>query len=337
MHFIEFMKDIAVHKNHIGKYKTAGNYVSAFRSFSTFLSLYTGTDDIEIGDIDHLLMQKYEFYLLNTRQITRNASSAYIRCLRATYNMAVEEDMTADRKPFRKVYTGVDKTQKRALNRATLTAIIQLDFSRNPRLEFYRDIFFFSFLARGMSFIDIAKLKVSNIVGGNIVYHRSKTGQKLTVKIDRLMGEIIQKYHQKGSERIFPIISDVYNPREYDTAIHKYNHALRQIAEHANLKNRLTSYAARHSWATIAYELNISMKIISAGMGHTSEKTTMIYLRSISNEEIDDACSVIAENILKQQKTKYCNRHKHKYRYRNYRENKIFGHKKTSREERESN
>ena len=136
MHFIEFMKDIAVHKNHIGKYKTAGNYVSAFRSFSTFLSLYTGTDDIEIGDIDHLLMQKYEFYLLNTRQITRNASSAYIRCLRATYNMAVEEDMTADRKPFRKVYTGVDKTQKRALNRATLTAIIQLDFSRNPRLEF---------------------------------------------------------------------------------------------------------------------------------------------------------------------------------------------------------
>ena len=79
------------------------------------------------------------------------------------------------------------------------------------------------------------------------------------------------------------------------------------------------------------------MKIISAGMGHTSEKTTMIYLRSISNEEIDDACSVIAENILKQQKTKYCNRHKHKYRYRNYREKKIFGHKKTSREERESN
>ena len=79
------------------------------------------------------------------------------------------------------------------------------------------------------------------------------------------------------------------------------------------------------------------MKIISAGMGHTSEKTTMIYLRSISNEEIDDACSVIAGNILKQQKTKYCNRHKHKYRYRNYRENKIFGHKKTSREERESN
>lgn len=337
MHFIEFMKNVAVHKKHIGKYKTAGNYVSALRSFSAFLSVHTGTDDIEIGDIDHLLIEKYEFYLMNTRLITRNASSAYIRCLRATYNMAVEEDMTTDRRPFRKVYTGVDKTQKRALNRAALTAIIQLDYSKNPRLEFYRDIFFFSFLARGMSFVDIAKLKASNIVGGSIVYHRSKTGQKLSVKIDRLMEKIIQKYHQKGSKRIFPIISDVYNPREYDTAIHKYNHALRQIAEHANLKNRLTSYAARHSWATIAYELNISMKIISAGMGHTSENTTMIYLRSISNEEIDDACSVIAENILRRQKNRYCSRHKHKYKYRSCWRKKGFGHKKTSREERESN
>lgn len=337
MHFIEFMKHIAVHKNHIGKYKTAGNYISALRSFSSFLSQHTGNDDIDIGDIDNMLIQKYEYYLLNERQITRNASSAYIRCLRATYNMAVEDDMAIDRKPFRKVYTGVDKTQKRALSRATLSAIIQLDFKDNPRLNFYRDIFFFSFLARGMSFVDIAKLKMSNIVGGNIVYQRSKTGQKLTVKIDGLMGEIIKKYHQSGSERVFPLIGDVYNPREYDTAIHKYNHALRQIAEHANLKTKLTSYAARHSWATIAYELNISMKIISAGMGHTSEKTTMIYLRSIRNEEIDDACSVIAENILKQRNHSMNNRFTYRKQFRNGSKNKIYRHKKTSREERESN
>lgn len=337
MQFIEFMRDVAVHKNHIGKYKTAGNYISALRSFSAFLLQETGLDDIDIGEIDHMLIQKYEFYLLNTRQITRNASSAYIRCLRATYNMAVEDDMAIDRKPFRKVYTGVDKTQKRALSRATLAAILQLNFRNNPRLEFYRDIFFFSFLARGMSFVDIAKLKVSNIIGGNIVYQRSKTGQRMTVKIDGQMGEIMRKYHKAGSERIFPLISDVYNPREYDTAIHKYNHALRQIAEHANLKTRLTSYAARHSWATIAYELNISMKIISAGMGHTSEKTTMIYLRAIRNEEIDDACSLIAENILFKKKHNKKDRYRYKYVHRNNMNNKILGHKKTSREERESN
>ena len=130
--------------------------------------------DVPLDGINSDLMLMYEAYL-KTRDVRMNTISFYMRNLRAVYNRAVEKGLTAQTYPFRHVYTGVEKTVKRAIPIIAIKELKELDLSLKPSLDFARDMFMFSFYTRGMSFIDMAYLKKSDLKNGILTYRRRKT------------------------------------------------------------------------------------------------------------------------------------------------------------------
>lgn len=243
-------------------------------------------------------MAGYEHYLKSVG-VCPNTSSFYMRGLRAIYNRAVEKGLTQQRNPFRHVYTGVDKTVKRAVPIETIRRIRDLKLDENPLGDFARDMFMFSFYMRGMSFIDMAFLRKEDLKNGFLSYRRRKTGQRLSVRWERQMQEIVDKYDTCGSAYLLPIIrdSDSDERRQYKNCIHLVNAKLREMGEAIGLATPLTSYVARHSWASIAKSKDIPLAIISEAMGHDSEKTTRIYLDSLDTLLVDRANSLIINSL----------------------------------------
>ena len=141
-----------------------------------------------------------------------------------------------------------------------------------------------------MSFVDIAYLKKTDISNGVISYCRRRTGQLMSVRIESCMQYIVNKYKENTSEYIFPIIKsddkgEAY--KQYRSAINIYNRNLGILSDMIGSGCKLSSYTARHSWATAARKHDVPISVISAGMGHNSETTTQIYLKSIEDNEID--------------------------------------------------
>ena len=277
--------------NHIG---TAKNYSAALGSFKRFRN----NGDIQMEAIDHLLMEDYQAYL-KSAGLTPNSISFYMRILRAVYNRAVEQGVTEDRRPFRTVFTGVEKTRKRAVSISDIKRIRDLDLSLKPNLEFARDLFLFLFLCRGMSFIDAAFLKKSDIQNGVLSYRRHKTGQSLHIKVLKQMEEIINRYSDNGSPYLLPVITRPGEDgrRQYETALRRVNKSLKIITEMIQLPVTLTTYVSRHAWATIAKSKNIPVNVISDALGHDSITTTQIYLASIDTSTIDRANELIIKDL----------------------------------------
>lgn len=288
--FISFAAGLISRLTQIGKSHTAAKYTTAINSFKRF----RGEDDVPIDNMDSSLMLEYEQWLKETG-ICKNTISFYMRNLRAIYNRAVEKDITVQRSPFKYVYTGIDKTVKRALSAKTIKEIKNLDLSLSPQLDFARDLFMFSFYTRGMSFIDMAFLKKKDLHGGILSYRRKKTNQQLFIKWEKPMQEIIDKYDTGGSLYLLPIIKEngTDSRTQYKNGAHLVNDKLKKIGEQLGLETPLTSYVARHSWASIAKSKNIPVSTISEAMGHDSENTTRIYLASLDTSSVDKANSIV--------------------------------------------
>jgi integrase len=174
-----------------------------------------------------------------------------------------------------------------------------LDLSSEPKLEFARDMFLFSFYTRGMSFIDMAYLKKRDLNGGVLAYRRRKTGQQLFIKWEQVMQDIVKKYEIEHSVFLLPIIRTGMSTErnQYLAAAHTVNRCLKDIGELIGLSLPLTTYVARHAWASIAKSKNIPLSVISEGMGHDSEKTTRIYLASLDSVAIDRANHLILKSL----------------------------------------
>ena len=290
-----FMRNVIAGLKDIGKIRTSETYTSALNSFRKFRN----NEDIAFDDIDSDVMIAYEAYL-KACGVSPNSSSFYIRNLRAVYNRAVEKGLTSQRFPFKHVYTGIEKTTKRAVSLKIIKQIKDMDLSHNPASDFARDMFLFSFYTRGMSFVDMAYLQKKNLNSGVLSYRRRKTGQQLYVKWERCMQEIVDKYDTSGTDYLLPIL-DTNNllqaRKQYIYALHKVNRYLKKIGEIFNLSIVLTLYVARHSWATIARSKNVPVSVISEAMGHDSETTTRIYLASLDTNAVDNANSLILESL----------------------------------------
>jgi len=242
-------------------------------------------------------MTEYEASL-KSYGVAMNTVSFYNRILRAVYNRAVEKEMTVQRYPFKHVYTGIDKTVKRAVPLKIIKRIKDLDLSFKSSLDFARDMFLFSFYTRGMSFIDMAYLKKKDLQNGILSYRRRKTGQQLFIKWEKSMQEIIDKYPANENGYLLPIIKTDRNERlQYRNALRLVNNKLKEISVSIGLQAKLTMYVSRHSWASIAKSQNIPLSVISAGMGHDSENTTQIYLASLDNSTIDKANDLILKKL----------------------------------------
>ncbi len=181
--------------------RTSETYRAALNSFRNFLN----GRDIMIDRIDSPLMEDYEAWL-KRRGITSNTISFYNRILRAVYNRALENDLIANRNPFRHVYTGIDNTVKRALPLGIVKKIRNLDLSFSKSLDYARDMFMMSFMLRGMSFIDMAYLRKSDLSHGYVSYRRRKTGQRLMIEWTEDMQRVVDKYPENNSDYLLPII-----------------------------------------------------------------------------------------------------------------------------------
>jgi integrase len=295
--FLAFMREVINGLKRLGKVRTVETYTSTLNSFIRFMD----GKDIPLGDTDSDLMTAYETWL-KSKDISMNTISFYMRILRATYNRAVEKGLVTQRFPFKHVYTGVERTMKRAVPLRVIKQLITLDLSLHPAKRFARDMLLLSFYTRGMSMIDMVFLKKKDLDNSILSYRRKKTGQQLFVKWEPCMQEIVDRYNIPGSPYLLPIIArpGMDERKQYINASHRINRYLKAIGKELGLSVPLTHYVARHSWASAARSKNIPISVISEGMGHDSENTTRIYLASLDTTTIDKANRLILNSLCRE-------------------------------------
>ena len=283
------------------KLRLAETYQSALNSFC----LYINKVEILMEDIDSKMIEGYESYL-KQKKLTLNTISFYMRILRAIYNRAVKSGTIADKKPFDHVFTTMTKTAKRAIPIQTIQKIAQAHIT-NKNEALARDLFLFSFYTRGMSFVDIAYLKKTDLNNTYLIYKRKKTGQELKIAWRKEMEELVDRNSSKDGVHLLGILDENSEKSlrfQYHYTQCIINTALKRLGKQLNLETNLTMYVARHSWATIARQKNIPLSVICDGMGHNSEKTTQIYLQSVDAETIDRCNDKLIAAITKSDKKK---------------------------------
>jgi len=314
MGFLAFLRSESVRQKQNGHISTASNYHSAGNSFSRFLKAHNKRD-VPFSELTPLLISDYEAWL-QVGGLCKNTSSFYMRCLQSVYHKAVSQGLTADRKPFAGVFRGVAKTVKRAIDMEDVCRLKSLDIRaalvkrgcRGKRLEnllrqleLARDIFLFCFCARGLTFVDLAYMQKTDISGGMLIYVRRKTQQRMEVRMEAMMREIIRR-HPSGTGYLLPILTKTGDAeavyQQYRYALSRYNAHLPMLGEMlGGLK--LTSYVCRHSWASAAYKKHIPLSVISQSMGHDSEKTTEIYLKSLEYNVINKTNHELLASVFK--------------------------------------
>lgn len=282
-----FVQQLSSQLRQAGKIRLSETYTTAANSLLRFL----GKDrDPTFDEFNDGLMKSYEAHL-RLQGLVPNTTSFYLRNLRAIYHRAVDSGLTENRRPFRHVYTGVDRTAKRAVSPAILRKIKELSLPPGSSLELARDLFLFSFYTRGMPFVDLAVLRKKDLRDGTLAYRRRKTGQMLAIRWEKPMQDIVDRHSQPSSPYLLPILkaTGADERRRYLNALHTLNRHLRAIGRLVGCPIPLTSYCSRHAWASIARSEQVPVATISEAMGHSSERTTRIYLASLDSSAVDDA------------------------------------------------
>lgn len=291
--FFNFFQLQTTRMSEIEKVRTSETYRATFGKFKVFRK----GEDLSPTQICSEMMEDFQAFL-KSQNLSMNTISFYIRIVRAVYNKAVEQGMTINRDPFRRVYTGHDKTNKRALNTDEVRRIRHISLS-NSGERFARDMFLFSFYTRGMAFVDMAYLKKKDLHDGVLTYKRHKTGQKLSIRWEPVMQEIVNRY-VSHNKYMLPIIHTADNKErnQYRNIQNRVNKLLKTVATKSNVTQNLSMYWARHSWATIAREHKLPVSVISHGLGHANERTTEIYLKSIDISVVDTCNQEIIDSLL---------------------------------------
>jgi integrase len=293
----DFFDTVIERLRNSGQIKNAQIYSDTKRNLTHF----TKSAAIHFSDVDVEFLNKFEEYL-KTNGKGGNTIFIYMRTLRALLNKAIKEAVCSDKYyPFKKFslakYTKI-KTEKRAISKADILKIKNLHLATNSPLIDAQNIFMFSYYCRGINFVDIALLKWKDIKSGRLIYTRQKTKELFNIEIFDAVKEILEYYkpltYTNNESYIFPILNKshktpnmMYNRKE--KMIRKINKDLKEIANLVGIETELTTYVARHSYATILKKSGIATAVISEAMGHDSEKTTKIYLESFENNILDEA------------------------------------------------
>ncbi|RKE04160.1 site-specific integrase [Marinifilum flexuosum] len=277
----------------LGKNGNARVYGTTHSVLKKFLK----DNDVSFDEINYNWLKKFEEHLIK-EGVKLNGIAHYMKTLRAICNRAIKEGVARkELYPFENFKIKTEKTLKRALTKEEIIQIRDINLDKYPAQKRARDLFMFSFYCMGISFVDIAYLKVKDIYKGRLNYSRQKTTQLYNMAIVEPALEIIRRYStlQDKDEFVFPILDEDHpNLHElYLSQMRNNNKRLKDIAKKLELSIPLTSYVARHSWATIAKRSGIPTAVISEGLGHTTEKTTQIYLDSFENDVLDKANRII--------------------------------------------
>ena len=289
-----YMYGLARRLERDGRHGTADNYRCATAALRKFCR---GNTSIRFSQLDTALMARFED-ALRRQGLKRTTVSFYMSTLKAMYNKAVRDGATTDREPFKNSCTTVGTTPKRAIPLRQIRQISRM-YVRTRQMALARDMFMFSLYTRGMPFVDMTYLKKSDLRNGVLTYRRKKTGQPLAVKWEQCMQDIVDSYPTGDSSFLLPIISDPTADlrRQYKNRQRYINSQLAKIGARLHLSTKLTMYVARHSWASLAKDMGVPIGVISEALGHTSVKTTKIYLKAIDPAVIDRANHMLLANM----------------------------------------
>ena len=275
--------------------------MSVYKYSRDSLLKFNRTLDIPFSDIDCQWLERYEKWLQHNGCKDTTVSQLF-RTLRSVFNRVLSMKLIRqDIYPFNdfKVSKFDVRTKKRAVTKEDVKKIMSLDLSGERHyMQLARDIFLFSYFGAGINFSDIALLRYSDISDGRIRYIRKKTGKEISFPLNDVGKEIIRKYSKPDAtneDYIFPILDRKIHKTEMQrkNRIHKVlghvNPCLKAIGRMAGLETHLTTYVARHTFATVLKRSGVSIAIISESMGHSDIATTQIYLDSFENSQIDEA------------------------------------------------
>ena len=271
-------------------------YKSSYNSLKVFTKNQL---DIPFSVIDVLWLNKYEKWL-RSKGNKETTMSLMFRTLRSAYNKAIKakcarkSDYPFDEYKINKFDT---KTQKRAIAKTEVLKFTKEvdNIGKRQYVQLSKDIFIFSYLCGGINFTDIANLTKANITNGRIHYIRQKTGKLIKLGISEEAMQIIKKYESESKGYLFPILNaNIHKtPLQKQNRIHKMlgnvNKNLKLIAAQLNVDANMTTYVARHSFASVLKKSGVSIALISEALGHSDLSTTQVYLDSFDNEQIDAA------------------------------------------------
>ena len=271
-------------------------YKSSYNSLKVFTKNQL---DIPFSVIDVLWLNKYEKWL-RSKGNKETTMSLMFRTLRSAYNKAIKakcarkSDYSFDEYKINKFDT---KTQKRAIAKTEVLKFTKEvdNIGKRQYVQLSKDIFIFSYLCGGINFTDIANLTKANITNGRIHYIRQKTGKLIKLGISEEAMQIIKKYESESKGYLFPILNaNIHKtPLQKQNRIHKMlgkiNKNLKLIAAQLNVDANMTTYVARHSFASVLKKSGVSIALISEALGHSDLSTTQVYLDSFDNEQIDAA------------------------------------------------
>lgn len=282
--------------------KQVGNARAYKDTKNSFLSFIGTKKDLFFKDITPDLLNKYEIFLRSNNG-TDGGISVRMRTIRALYNSAIEVGIASqEHYPFNiyKISKLKAENSKRALDSSDVEKIKNLDLNTHFDLIDSRNYFIFSYYSRGMNFYDMMLLEWEDIQGDKIIYTRRKTKTRFSIKILEPVREILDYYkvQQKNTKYVFSILtSDDLTPIQIehrkDKILKKYNKELKRIAEICGITDKITSYVARHSFATNLKQKGVSTDIISEAMGHQNLAVTQAYLKDLESSIIDDAMETL--------------------------------------------
>ena len=292
---VAFMKQVAEELRMGGNFGTAHVY----RSSTNAIIAYCGTGDFSFDKVTPEWLKGFEVHLRG-RGCSWNTVSTYLRTFRAVYNRAVNSRMIIYTPHlFRNVYTGTRADHKRALcdedMKKVFTKLSSSSAVPTTTVRRAQELFILMFLLRGLPFVDLAYLRKSDLRDNVITYRRRKTGRPLSVTLTPEAMILLKRYMSRDTDSpyLFPLLKSGEGTKEayheYQLALRSFNQQLMLLGKMLGLNDRLSSYAARHTWATTAYYCEIHPGIISEAMGHSSITVTETYLKPFRSKKIDEA------------------------------------------------
>lgn len=279
----------------IGEMEEANRFgnAKAYRCAIGALKNFNKKESLRFEEMTYTYLKRFETAHLKKGN-SINGLSMYMRTFRAIYNKAIHQGIVpADSYPFRKYKIKSEPTAKRAISKEKIKRILDLKLDVDSPLFNARNYFLCSYLMNGISFIDIAFLKVENIIDGRIQYRRQKTARHYDIKVTPQLSSIMDHYlmGKDKTTHIFPIvkrkeIQDQFNDVQWERK--RYNKRLKEIAELCGIEERLTSYVSRHSMATNLILNDVPINALSKMLGHSDISTTEIYIKNLPTHIMDE-------------------------------------------------
>ncbi|HPH99954.1 MAG TPA: site-specific integrase, partial [Chitinophagaceae bacterium] len=291
---------------------TADSYRNSMESIEDFLqhksTIKQKAVKLSFMEVNPQWLNAYEKYMINTKGRSRTTVAIYLRNLRSVYNMAIKnKEINAEYYPFGKEKYQIPSTRntKKALSHEELQQLFKVK-PQNDYQQKARDFWFFSYSCNGMNIKDIALLRHENIEGDKIVFYRAKTInttkkdiKPVTAYLTDFSKSVIKKYGNKSKNLktlVFDIIDDALSDEDNHWKIKNFtrfiNQHIKRLAEHHNIVADISTYWARHSFATNAIRKGASMEFVSEALSHSDLKTTQNYFAGFedsSKKELMDS------------------------------------------------